>query len=114
MTSPTTLSLKLLREEGYTAQVVERWNMFAKRRIDLFGFIDIVAVHPKKTGILGVQTTSRANQSTRLIKSRDCKTLEPWLQAQNSFEVHGWAKNGPRGKLKTWQVVRSPIKLEEI
>ena len=44
-TSPTQLSLKKLREEGYiTIQVVEYWNSFARRRIDLFGFIDILAI----------------------------------------------------------------------
>jgi hypothetical protein len=39
-TSPTQLSLKKLREEGYTVAVVEHWNSFARIRQDLFGFID--------------------------------------------------------------------------
>ena len=38
-TSPTQRTLKYLRDKGYTAQVVEHWNAFAKRRIDLFGVI---------------------------------------------------------------------------
>ena len=43
-TSPTQLSLKKLREEGYTVAVVEHWNSFARIRQDLFGFIDLLAL----------------------------------------------------------------------
>ena len=42
--SPTQRSLKLLRDEGYTAQVVERWNPHARVRQDLFGVIDTAAM----------------------------------------------------------------------
>ena len=39
-TSPTTLTLKHLREQGYTAEVVERWNPHARIRQDLFGIVE--------------------------------------------------------------------------
>jgi len=37
--SPTQRTLKKLRDEVYLAQVVEKWNAFAKIRQDLFGII---------------------------------------------------------------------------
>lgn len=108
-TSPTQRSLALLRKEGYTAQVVERYSMYARVRIDLFGCIDIVAIKPGVPGVLGVQTTSRGNQSARTKKAKAIPELQVWLGCGNSFEVHGWAKGGARGKRKTWQVVRTPV-----
>ena len=47
-TSPTQLSLKKLREEGYIVAVVEHWNSFARIRQDLFGFIDLLALKGKE------------------------------------------------------------------
>ena len=49
-TSPTQLSLKLMKERGYLCQIVERWNAFAKIRQDLFGFVDVLCV--SKDGVV--------------------------------------------------------------
>ena len=66
MSSPTQRTLKMLRDCGWKCQVVERWNSFAKIRIDLFGIIDIVALTDK--GIVGVQATAGSSHSARLKK----------------------------------------------
>ena len=42
-TSPTQRTLKRLRDLGYLAEVVERWNPHAKVRNDLFGFGDVMS-----------------------------------------------------------------------
>jgi hypothetical protein len=42
--SPMQRTLAWLREHGYEAARTEHWNHFAKRRQDLFGFIDVLAV----------------------------------------------------------------------
>jgi len=102
MSSPTQRSLKVLRDDGFTAQVVEKWNPYAKIRQDLFGFIDIVAVGG--LGIVGVQTTTTVNMSARRKKIIESEAAQKWLAAGGKIEVHGWAKRGPRGKRKTWQV----------
>ena len=65
-TSPTTLSLKALRDAGYVAAVVEHFNPHKRIRQDLFGFIDIIAIRPGET--LAVQTTSRSNMAARVRK----------------------------------------------
>lgn len=59
MSSPTQRSLAVLRERGYIAQVVERWNPFARIRQDLFGVVDVLAVGNGET--IAVQCTSGAN-----------------------------------------------------
>lgn len=107
--SPTSRSLQLLRKEGWTAQVTEKWIPQTKRRLDLFGCIDIVAVKPGL--ILGVQATSRSNANARIKKSLAEPKLRQWLEAGGHFEVFGWSKKGPRGKAKHWRLARFAIEL---
>jgi len=102
--SPTTRSLKLLRDRGYLPAVVERFNHFAKIRQDLYGFIDLVAIKEGTTGVLGIQTTTGSNLLKRIKKSQQRPELIVWLKAGNRFILHGWRKGGARGKRKTWRV----------
>ena len=90
MISPTQNTLKQLRKNGYLCQVVERFNMFAKVRVDLFGIIDIVAIKPKE--ILGVQATSAINHTTRAAKAKASDSLKAWKEAGGKFEVWSWRK----------------------
>jgi hypothetical protein len=101
MTSPTARSLAHCRKLGLTAQVVEHWNAFSRRRVDLFGVIDIVVLSP--IGICGIQTTG-AGASSRMAKIRDEPRAELWLRAGGELVVHSWRKVGPRGKRKLWSV----------
>lgn len=109
MSSPTVRSLNLLKKEGYIAQVVEKYNAFAHVRIDLFGFIDVVAIHKDQTGVLGVQTTSASNMSARLTKIKANPHYLLWIKSGNKIELHGWSKKGKSGKRKLWQVNRLVI-----
>ena len=102
--SPTQLSLELMRARGYTCQVVEHWNPFARIRQDLFGFIDVLCLGDGE--IIGVQTTSRAHISTRAAKIKEHENLLPVLDAGIRIIVHGWAKN----KSNRWEVKESEIK----
>lgn len=91
MSSPTSRTLEEMRRRGYPlVQVVERWNAFARRRVDLFGIIDVVAVGPD---IVGVQTTSASNISARLTKIADSHALPVLRKAGFRLLVHGWRKN---------------------
>lgn len=103
-TSPTARSLALLRQEGWTAQVVERWNPYAKVRHDLFQCIDILAINGK--AVLGVQATSGSNISARLSKIASLPAATLWKASGGLLEVWGWRKVGARGKRKTWEVRR--------
>lgn len=99
MSSPTQRSKKLLEDEGYTVEIVERYNSFVKRRFDLFGFIDLLAIKPGET--VGVQTTSYSNLSARVRKIADHENVDAVREAGWKILVHGWRKN-PKGR---WEVV---------
>jgi hypothetical protein len=97
MSSPTQRSLKLLRDEGYTAAVVEKWNRFANVRQDLFGFIDILGI--KRGEIVGVQSTTADNMSARIRKITDHENVGVVREAGIRIVVHGWRKDA---KTKRW------------
>ena len=107
--SPTARSLKYLRELGYTTAIVEKWNPHAKVRQDLFGFADIVAIAADEPGVLAVQACVTGDQSKRVAKIHAESRAAIWRAAGNRIEVHGWAKCGPRGKRKTWQLSQTEI-----
>ena len=107
--SPTQSSLALLRKLGYTAQVVEHWNPHARRRIDLFGFGDILAI--RENEIVIVQTTSGTNLAARRRKITQLRAHSEWLAAGGLIELHGWRYVKPRGESKRrWEprIVRWP------
>lgn len=106
--SPTQRSLEYLRKQGYTVQVTERWNPYARVRVDLFGFIDMVAVKDKET--LGVQTTSKVNITTRMKKILTLPEAKTWLGAGNRIIVHGWGSSNKAG-IKRWVVDSREITL---
>lgn len=105
--SPTARSLQVLRQLGYTAGIVEKWNAFAKIRIDLFGIIDIVAIKPNE--ILGVQATTGSNHSSHVKKALGSSNLALWRASGGRFEIWSWAKQGKRGEFKRWELRRDNL-----
>ena len=93
-TSPTQLTLKLLRDEGWTVEVVERWIPGANIRKDLFGFIDLVALKGDLT--LGVQATSYSNMGARIKKIENAELLSQVRRACWHLWVIGWRKQNNR------------------
>lgn len=104
MRSPTSLTLKNLRDRGYLPYVTENWNAYARVRKDLYGFIDVVALSTKEAGVLGVQTTTGTNLSARVKKAEGLKAYYLWLSCGNAVEFHGWRKLLEKrgGKRKIW------------
>lgn len=99
--TPTQRSLKHMRDQGYTASVVEHWNPFARIRQDLFGIIDVVCLGIGET--VGVQTTSLANVSARVKKISECEHLGALRRAGWRLVVHGWGR-GKDGKYRLREV----------
>lgn len=112
MKGPTERTLKYLRSQGYHAQVVEKWNPFAKIRQDLFGWIDIVAVNPALHGVLGVQTTSYSNMSARMTKARGNPALQAWLNAGGTLSVMGWKRS--KAERNRWVPVVWPVTMADL
>lgn len=113
--SPAARTLEELRKRGMLAQVVERWNAHARRRLDLFGFIDVVALDGQP-GVLGVQTTTADHVSHRLEKLRTevAGAMLRWIEAGNRLVIHGWAKRGPRDTRKRWTLTERHITVEDL
>jgi len=88
--TPTARSLKLMRDRGYRAAVVEKWNPHAKIRQDLFGVIDVLGIQEGDT--LAVQSTSYSNVASRIRKIEDSEALADIRAAGWSLHVHGWRK----------------------
>jgi carbonic anhydrase len=98
-TSPTTLTLRHLREQGWPlVAIVEHWNPHARIRQDLFGFVDVLAVGP--AGVLAVQTTSAANVAARVTKIAESPNVAAVREAGIAIHVHGWAKKAGRWTLQ--------------
>ncbi|MBK5942730.1 hypothetical protein [Halorhodospira halophila] len=95
---PTERTLQRLRREGWTAEVVERWIPQARRRRDLFGVVDVLALRGGET--LAVQATSRSNVAARISKIRESDALPLIREAGWRIEVWGWARDS-KGR---WQV----------
>ncbi len=88
--SPTQRTLVFCRKLGWTIAVVERWNMHARIRQDLFGCIDLVALNGKQ--IIGIQSTSSANMAARITKIKDEPRALEWIRSGGRLFVHGWVK----------------------
>ena len=96
--STTQRSLKHMRDQGYYAEVVERYNFFTKRKNDLFGFIDILCI--KEGEVVGVQTTSYGHISDRTKKILEHENFATVKAAGIRVIVHGWRKVGNRWQVK--------------
>lgn len=118
MTSPTQRALAYCRDQGWIAQVVEKWEPHSHRRIDLFGVIDLVVLRDGK--IVGVQVTSGGNISSRIHKALEEPRLEAWFRSGGGYEVWGWRKlkvvkkDGKKGKAERWQLRTEEITLDTL
>ena len=103
-TSTTVLTIGELKAKGWHAAKVEYWLAFGRGggvRKDLYGCIDVVAVHERLKTTLGVQCTARPNVGARIEKIRlmvsdkknlDGAAIRTWLRIGNRLEVWGWDK----------------------
>lgn len=112
--SPTARTLKKLRDEGWEAGVVEKWNHHTKIRQDYLGCIDIIAVRGEET--LAVQACAVSGQSARMKKASATPGAAAWLAGgTRRFEVWGWGKRLLKrgGKALRWHVTIRPVELSE-
>jgi hypothetical protein len=100
--SPTQLSLRWLREHGYLAEVVEHYSSFDRKRHDLWGFVDILAI--RRNEVLAVQTTTASHVSDRMKKIADSPYVGLVREAGIGIAVHGWSQKAPRAR---WTLTRN-------
>jgi hypothetical protein len=99
--TPTELSLRLLRSDGWLVDVCQTWvpKPWPGHSKDLFGLIDLVAVRRGET--MGVQTTSSSNYHARLNKLTDVDhytALSTLRAAGWRIVIHGWRKSTSAGQ----------------
>ena len=78
-----------LRKEGYLCAVVEKYNMFAKVRQDLFGILDLLCIGNGVT--LGVQVTTLGHKQEHIDKMMDHPNLPRILDVWE-VQLHSWRK----------------------
>ncbi|MBL8752256.1 MAG: hypothetical protein JNK15_03060 [Planctomycetes bacterium] len=102
--TPTTRTIGFLEARGWIVDIAERQQGPITR--DLFGCIDLVAVHPDKRAVLFVQVTSRSNIASRIAKTLAQPTTRKLIQAGVLIEVWGWGDEAePRiERLNTWDI----------
>lgn len=91
MVTPSQRSVKYLRDNGYMVANVESYNAFTRRRHDLYGCIDLLAIGNGET--LAVQVTSKGNMKARIDKVSESDALPEMLRSGWRVLVHGWWKN---------------------
>ena len=92
----------MLKDDGWEVAIVERWNMFAKIRQDLFGVADLLAMRPGKTPLLlQVTTTGVSSRFDNIINEPRALTA---LMSGFDIHIHGWRKIKVKrgGKAMKW------------
>ncbi len=112
--SPTTRSLKHLRDSDWTPAIVERrCGKFVT--VDLFGFGDILAIKHGETPQL-VQTTTGSNLAARRTKIYASDLAALVLQSGFRIVLHGWrelkVKRG--GKAVRWELKEEEVTLTQV
>ena len=96
---------KELKARGISSGKVEApWNQFSKKRSDLFGILDLVALYLGE-GICGIQCCGAdfAEHDRKILASP--YSVE-WLESYGILETWAWRKilKKKGGKLKIWDV----------
>jgi hypothetical protein len=98
-TKPMQWTLKKLRAEGWECHIVEKFNRFSMRRVDAFGFGDVLAMRPGEIAL--VQTTSASNMAAHEAKIKSLATYNQWYEAGGTIILHGWKNSKTCREKKT-------------
>ena len=96
--SLTARSTAHLRDLGYMVATVEHYNSFTKRKHDLFGCIDLLAIGNGET--VAVQVTSKPHLANRRHKIEEAEAYPEMIRSGWKIVLHGWFKEKNRWQLK--------------
>jgi hypothetical protein len=91
--SPTQRTLKLLRKQSWICHVVEKWvgpRGPGGKRIDAFGFGDILAMRPGSIAL--VQTFNASDLQRHIDKVKALATFQQWHAAGGLVIFVAWRK----------------------
>jgi len=124
MASPTQRTLGMLRRLGWQVAVVEKWlkhpNMAFGRRIDLWGFADVIGCREpdeialfqicsggggdhaeRRAKILGKLDQSGMTDKEKAEADRVARNARGWLRSGGRIMIISWGKRGPKDA-KRW------------
>ncbi len=104
----TPKSKKYFEALGYVGERVEYWESFSRRRKDLFGFGDLLMIHPESGVTLIIQVCATSSKSSRRKKILSIPLARQWLLAGNDIIIHHWEKVGNR-----WESTAVALTLDE-
>lgn len=84
----TQRTTKMMQDQGYMVATVEYFNYYTRRKHDLFGCIDLLAIGNGET--IAIQVTSKSNMSARIKKIEASEALPEMLRSKWRILVHGW------------------------
>jgi hypothetical protein len=107
--TPMARTHAFLKERAMLVAKTEHYNWHGRVRVDLWGFIDTLALDPAPGAVsntLAIQSTTHDHHSHRVTKilehENTLTVLRHW-----QVEVWSWGKQGPRGKKKEWTLRRT-------
>lgn len=98
--SPTSRTLRYLREQGHLCEVVEKWNHITHTRKDLFDILDLISVKGDK--VYGIQATSTGNVMARVTKILENENTPILLEAMEIWVI-GFKKYAKPVNRKWWR-----------
>jgi len=102
---------EVLQHDGYILQTVEKFNIHANKRKDLFGIIDVLAL--RENVLLGIQCTGvgdHGSHASRYLKNPEItNTIYLWLSTGAQFEIWAYNKNTKRIVIKEAHLQNWPV-----
>ena len=94
-------SLERVKEYGWTYWIVEYYNYYAKRKIDMFNFGDILCLDGDRT--IAIQACG-ADLASHRDKIRENEFVLPWIKGANrELQIWSWTQRKKvRGKKATY------------
>lgn len=87
-------SVQFVKKSYPIVETVEKWIPQARKKKDLFGCIDLLAVGNGET--VAIQTTSASNVAARKKKILGTAAYKHMKEAGWKIEIHGWFKRENR------------------
>lgn len=103
--TPTQRTMTALRDRGLKPWIVEKWIPAARKRLDMFNIIDIVALDIVGRKIIGVQSCGSAfSEHVNKLTQDKVQECADWLNAGGTLELYGWRKVKVKrgGKAMIW------------
>lgn len=108
-------SRKFLEDQGYEVGLVERFNWITKRRNDLFGCIDMIAIR-SGFSVLGIQNCAFARLQDHVRKCTVEPRIKTWILTGSRFLILAWDKRKlvRGGKALKWHCTEKEITLSDL